>query len=59
MLDGFGLGVFFAEVKTGCLGVVIVGFSVVVFFYLNHDKVKLEFIMKVISDIAICKVLYA
>lgn len=58
------------EVMTGCLGVVIVGFSelfwgfLCVFgfvgvFYLNHDKVKLEFITRVISDIAICRVLYA
>lgn len=29
------------------------------FFNLKHDKVKLDFITKVISDIAICKVLYA
>lgn len=66
MLGWVWVGEFFVEVKTGCLGLVIVGFSGVFlgFFVLCFgvfclNKVKLEFITGVISDTAICKVLYA
>lgn len=63
MLGWVWVGVFIMEVKTVCLGVVIVGISGVFLWFscglvfclvgwfflnLNHDKVKFDFITKVI-----------
>lgn len=53
------VGVFFCGGKDWVFGGCDCWVFCCCFFYLNHDKVKIEFITKVISDIAICKVLYA
>lgn len=55
MLGWVWVGVFFCGGKDWVFGSCDCWVFCCCFFYLNHDKVKLEFITKVISDIAICK----